>query len=79
MKEIRFETQQKEGRKYITKYTNTNREEVYQSLALDLINKKVIGSDCISRIERKPRYDGTQKIIVTYDNGWRTVYEIENR
>lgn len=79
MKEIRFETQQKEGKKYITRYTNTDREEVYRSLCADLINKKIVGSSSITRIERKRSYGDTQKIIVTYDNGWRTVYEVEDR
>lgn len=79
MKDIRFETQQKEGKKYITKYTNTDREEVYRSLCADLINKKLVGSSSITRIERKRHCGDTQKIIVTYDNGWRTVYEVEDR
>ena len=79
MKEIKYEAQQKEGKKYITKHTSTDREEVYRSLCADLINKKIVGCSYITRIDRMNRFDGTQKITVTYDNGWRTVYEVEDR
>ena len=78
-KEIRFETQQKVGKQYITRYTNTDRADVYQNLSNDLISKKIIGSSSVSRIERKSSCDGMQKITVTYSDGWRTVYEVESR
>ena len=79
MAEIKFTAQQKEGNKYIDKRTETDPAKVYKSLAGDLINKKLVGASWITRIIRKRRYDGMQTIIVTYDNGWRTVYEVENR
>ena len=79
MAEIKFTAQQKEGNKYIDKRTETDAEQVYKHLAGDLISKKILGASWITRIIRKRRYDGMQTIIVTYDNGWRTVYEVENR
>lgn len=79
MSEIKYTAQQKEGNKYIDKRTETDTAEVYKRLAGDLINKKLVGASWITRIIRKRRYDGMQTIIVTYDNGWRTVYEVENR
>lgn len=72
----RMEIQKKSGSSYVTDKIETDAQEIYKSLANDLINKKLVNCPWITRVVRNHSYDGTQKIVVTYDNGWRTVYII---
>lgn len=72
----RMEIQQKSGKSYVTDRIETDARAIYKSLASDLINKKLANCPWITRVVRERRYDGTQKIVVTYDNGWRTIYII---
>lgn len=60
-------------------YTLTDEESVYTCLAHDLINKKILKCMYIRSIKRVCNYDGTQDIIVTYDNNVRRIYTIANR
>jgi len=50
--------------------------QVLESLAQDLIAKKINACTYIRSIQRKNNYDGTQTIIVTYDNNVRSTYII---
>lgn len=70
--------QKKQGRDWITTYTQDNIFEVYRSLSRDLIGKYIKKAGYIKSIKRSTRYDGTQNITVTYDNNTRSIYEIEN-
>ena len=60
--------------KYIETFRTTNEQDVYKDLALALISKKINGCTWVKSIKRIQRYDGTQKIVVTYDNGCRDIY-----
>ena len=71
--------QVKEGRDWLTTFTETDPAEVYKSLSLDLINKKFAKVAYIKSIRRVTDFEGMQKITVTYDNGSRRVYSVVRR
>ena len=58
--------------------------EVYRALAEDLVYKYIYKASHIKSVKRTTNYDGTQKIIVTYDhngiatNDVRAIYHIKN-
>lgn len=76
MRTIQKTVEVKEGRSWRPSYTETNETEIYKSLATDLINKKIHAAAYIKSIKRTPNYDGTQNIIVAYDNDCRAVYTV---
>ena len=51
---------------------------VYKHLAYDLLWKFMHKSPMYKRITRKTNYNGTQTIVVTYDNGVRSTYTIQD-
>ena len=77
-REISMTNYVKEGRNWKESYTNTNPADVYESLSLALINKKIHSCSYIKSIKRVNNYDGTQSITVNYDNGVKTVYIVAN-
>lgn len=81
MKPIEMITQIKENGVYRTDWELTvcDFESIYSSLVYDLINKKIHKASYIRSIKRVSNYDGTQDIIVTYDNNVRRIYTIANR
>lgn len=78
MKEISRTAQKKRGGKWIDTYRTTDTCEVYRSLSHDLINRKLCQCRYITRITRRSNYDGTQTVIVNYDNDVRSVYVVKN-
>ena len=68
----------KSGRTWNESYRNTNPAEVYESLSIALINKKIHACKYITSIKRVNNYDGTQTITVMYDNDVKTVYIVAN-
>lgn len=68
----------KEGRAWRETYTTTEPTEVYKYLAEELIAKKINACTYIRSIKRQNLYNGFQKIVVSYDNGGRSVYTIKN-
>lgn len=79
MRTIKKTVEVKDGRSWKVNYTETNETEIYKSLAMDIINKKIQAAAYIKRIKRTSNYDGTQNIIVTYDNDCRAVYTVASR
>lgn len=76
-KDIRAEWQTKNSRgTYETTHTTTDAAQVYERLALDLVAKKVNACSYIKSIKRRPNYNGTCEITVTYDNRTRALYTI---
>jgi hypothetical protein len=69
-------TEVKNGKKWEQTNIDTDILSVYQSLANDLIAKKLNQCSYIKSIKRIPLYNGTQKIIVTYNNNCRCIYEV---
>ena len=67
----------KNGKKYEVERVIENRAEVYESLARDMVNKKLCCCNYIKSIKRVNLYNGFEKIIVNYDNDVRRVYIIE--
>lgn len=78
MKDIKRVCEVKQGKKYIVSFVERDENEVYRWLASDLINKKLCECRYIKRIIRKSNYDGTQDIIVYYDNYVRNTYTVKN-
>lgn len=75
---VNFITEVKKGNKYeITRECNDS-AYVYESLARDVIAKKINLCTYIKSIKRIQLYNGFEKIIVTYDNNCRCTYTIES-
>lgn len=74
---IQRTTQRKKGKEWETTayYAGV---ELYRNLASELAAKHIGHASYIKSIKRKNRYDGTQEYTVTYDNGCRNVYLVEN-
>ena len=68
----------KNGKTYEVTNVIEDRAEVYESLARDLINKKLCSCTYIKSIKRVNLYNGFEKITVTYDNDVRRIYVIES-
>ena len=68
----------KEGKKWVESSTTTDAIEVYESLARELINKKINQCTYITSIQRENLYNGTQRITVRYCNGVKSEYIIKN-
>ena len=78
MREIKREFQIRSGNKWGTTFETTDPAEVYEFLTSDLIAKKLNACTYIRSIKRTNNYDGTQTIVVTYENVTRNVYTIPN-
>jgi hypothetical protein len=78
MREIKREFQIKSGNKWHTTFEVTDPENVLGNLSHDLIAKKLNACTYIRSIKRTNNYDGTQTIVVTYENVTRNVYTIPN-
>lgn len=68
----------KNGKTYEVERVIEDRAEVYESLARDMVNKKICCCTYIKSIKRIQLYNGFEKIIVSYDNNVRTTYTIES-
>lgn len=76
MRNIQKIVETKSGSKWEVTYTCTDEKEVYDSLAHDLIAKKINACTYIRSIKRNNNYDGTQNITISYDNNVRAVYTV---
>lgn len=70
--------QKKTGKTWVDTYIDNDATSVYKSLSHDLIAKKINACTYIKSIKRTQNYDGTNTIIVLYDNNVRSVYTIDN-
>lgn len=70
--------EKKTGKGYETTYETSIPELVYESLAKDLISKKICACTWIKSIKRIQNYNGTITIIVNYNNNTRSVYTIND-
>jgi hypothetical protein len=77
MRDITKVIEVKKGRAYETTATITDTAAIYESLAGDLIAKKLHGCTWITRINDRCNYDGTRTITVTYNNGCRAIYTVK--
>ena len=68
----------KNGKTYEVTNVIEDRTEIYESLARDLVNKKLCSCTYIKSIKRVNLYTGFEKITVTYDNDVRRIYVIES-
>lgn len=67
----------KQGKVYTVDRVVTDSLTIHESLAHDLIAKKLHNASYIKSIKDRCNYDGTRTITVTYDNGCRRVYKIK--
>lgn len=75
-------TEKKEGRNYIpvfeiTENSENGKERIYGKLMHALIAKKMHKCTYITRIDDQCMYDGTRKVTVYMDNGYRDVFIVE--
>lgn len=75
---IKRECYKKTGSHWKSTFIDKNPETVYQSLALDLIAKKINECSYITKITRRNNYDGTQTITVYYSNDIKQEYVVKN-
>lgn len=68
--------EEKNGSKWVACRMIDDAVQVLESLAQDLISKKINECKYIRSIKRQNNYDGTQTITVTHNNGTRSVYVI---
>lgn len=78
MKEIKKVVEIKNGGKWEISHVVTDETEIYKSLSADLIAKKLNACSYIKTIKRVCNYDGTQTILVNYDNSCRAIYTVKN-
>ena len=77
MKEMKRLVETKRNGKWEVSLTVTDKNEIWESLAKDLIAKKIHKATWIKRVQDKPNYDGTRNITVTYDNNVRSIYTVQ--
>ena len=65
--------QKKNGRTWVNTYTDIDSENVYRSLAGDVVRKKINSAGYIKSIKRVQHYSHVE-IIVNYGNNNRSVY-----
>lgn len=78
MREIKRVVEVKEGRNWNIHHEVTDEKEIYESLAHDLIAKKLSSCTWIKSIKRVQNYDGTITITVNYDNNCRSLYTVKD-
>lgn len=71
--------EKKQGRKWVEEYRTKDVTTVYRELGLRMVSKKLHRCNWIKSIRHTTLYNGYQKIIITYDNGYRDVFYVENR
>ena len=76
-KEIRRVCEVKEGNKWVVTYVDPDEVSVYKWLAHDLTAKKLHKCTYITRITDRNNFDGTRDIVVSYDNGCRNTFTVE--
>lgn len=67
--------QKKTGKTWVNTYIDYDVENVYRSLAGDVIRKKINNAGYIKSIKRIQHYTHVE-IIVSYDNNVRSVYYV---
>lgn len=78
MRDIKRVIEVKEGRNWNLHRVVTDEKEIYESLAHDLIAKKISACTWIKSIKRTQNYDGTITITVLYDNNCRSLYTVKS-
>lgn len=76
-REIKFVTEIKEHNKWKETYTEIDKAIIYKELADDLIRAKITHGTCVRKIKRSPNYDGTNTIVIWYDNDLKRTYTVE--
>ena len=78
MREIMMTVFVKAGNKWNISNTNTDKTEIYKSLANDLLKKKIHKCEWIKSIKDVCNYDGTRTITTYYTNGVKRVYVVDD-
>lgn len=70
--------EKKVGKNFEQTWSSDDKMKVYEDLTHELVAKKLCGCSYIRSITRKQLYNGFVKITVTYDNGDRRIYHIND-
>ena len=68
----------KKGNAWTETFRTSEPAYVYESLANDLIAKKINACAYIRSIKRENLYTGFQRVTVNYNNGVRTIYTVRS-
>lgn len=77
MREIKRIIYNRDNNKWRKVMTVTNKEDIYKSLATDIIAKKIHKCLWVKSIRDVSNYDGTRNISVYYNNSCKAVYTVE--
>lgn len=77
MKQSQRLVEKKVDKKWIESFKETDENKIWESLAKDLIAKKIHKAKWIKSIHDGSNYDGTRNITVYYDNNVRAIYTIK--
>lgn len=77
MRNIQMVCEKKVGKTWIPDdYRIDDEKEVYKDLAKCMVAKSLNKRTWIKSIKRDPNYDGTCRVTVTMDNGFRRIYTV---
>ena len=77
MREVQRLVEQKVNNAWIETFRETDENKIWESLAKDLIAKKLHKATWIRSVRDSSNYDGTRDITVYYDNGVRSIYTVK--
>ena len=77
MREMQRLVEQKVNNAWVETFRETDENKIWESLAKDLIAKKLHKATWIKSVRDSSNYDGTRDITVYYDNGVRSIYTVK--
>lgn len=77
MREMQRLVEQKVNNAWVETFRETDENKIWESLAKDLIAKKLHKATWIRSVRDNSNYDGTRDITVYYDNGVRAIYTVK--
>lgn len=77
MREMQRLVEQKVNNAWVETFRETDENKIWESLAKDLIAKKLHKATWIRSVRDSSNYDGTRDITVYYDNGVRSIYTVK--
>lgn len=77
MRQIQRLVEKKVNGKWYETFRETDESKIWESLAKDLIAKKLHKASWVKSVRDASNYDGTRNITVTYDNDVRSIYTVK--
>lgn len=77
MREMQRLVEKKVDNAWVETFRENDESKIWESLAKDLIAKKLHKATWIRSVRDSSNYDGTRDITVYYDNGVRSIYTVK--